>query len=156
MIKQAQSESYWIHHPIRPRGAYAKSSGVRGNSPICCGVLQARADLSMLWMNSPWPWGSHQFCMRSPHQIDWGLYCSSGSPGFPWGQTPTETAVATQTTYCSLSDTHTHTHTHAHMQSLELIMEIQLLTRVLSTVMFSRLLLLLFNKLMFVWPSSQM
>lgn len=115
MIKRAQSESYWIHRPIRPRGAYAKSNGVRGNSPICCGVLQARADLSMLWMNSPWPWGSHQFCMRSPHQIDQGLYCSTGSSGFPWGQTPTETAVATQTTYCSL--THTHARTHAELRA---------------------------------------
>lgn len=73
---------------------------VQENSPICCGVLQAQTELSMLWMNSSWPWGSHQFCMRSPHQIDQGRYCTTGSPGFPWGQTPTETAVATQTT-CS-------------------------------------------------------
>lgn len=40
---------------------------------------------------------------------------------------------------------YTHTHT-LNTQSLELIMEIQLLTRVLSTIMSSRLLLLRFNK----------
>lgn len=73
---------------------------VQENSPICCGVLQAQTELSMLWMNSSWPWGSHQFCMRSPRQIDRGRYCTTGSPGFPWGQTPTETAVTTETT-CS-------------------------------------------------------
>ena len=66
------------------------SSGRTSSSFICCSLLRACTDLSMLQMNSPWPWGSHQFCMKSPHQIDWGLCCSTGSPGFPWGQTPTQ------------------------------------------------------------------
>lgn len=66
----------------------------KGELPVESGrpgrALQRSADPSMLPMNSPWPWRPHQFCMRSPHQINWGLYCGAGSPGLPPGQTPTE------------------------------------------------------------------
>lgn len=77
----------------------------------CCRAL---AERSMLRMNSPWPWGSHQFCMRSTHQIDWGLRCSSGSPAICFrpdthrdGRDHTDRSLFAHAHAC------THTHTRA-------------------------------------------
>ena len=76
-------------------------------------------------LTSAWRWGSHSFCMRSPHQTGttevfcWSPVCRQlpASPGIPWGQTSSKTISATLSLICPPPPPHTHTHMHAHIHT---------------------------------------